>query len=74
MPTPRVPSQSTREKRASDVNHSAMNGCFDERLQVARPIQHDDDVVRAVADHLVGDVGVARPDVLRASERQAAGL
>ena len=27
MPTPRAPSQSTREKRESDVSQSAMNGC-----------------------------------------------
>ena len=43
MPTPRAPSQSTREKRASDVNQSANEGLLDERLQVTRPVEHDDD-------------------------------
>ena len=44
-------------------------GLLDERLEVARPVEHDDDAVGAVAKDLVCDVGVARASVLRRGER-----
>ncbi len=44
-------------------------GLLDERFQMARPVEHDDDVMWAFAQDLVGDVRVARADVLRLGER-----
>jgi hypothetical protein len=39
-------------------------------LEMAREVEREDDVVRPVADDLVGDVRIARADVLRAGKRQ----
>ena len=73
IPTPRVPIQSTRAKRASDTNHSAMKGLLDHGFEMAGPIEHYDDVVGPAAEDLIGDVRVARADVLRLRERHGCG-
>ena len=42
---------------------------LDERFEVARPVENDDHVMRALAEYLIGDVRVARADVLGLGER-----
>lgn len=62
-PTPRMSSQSTREKRFSEASRSLHERLLPQHLEVARPVQGEDDVARAVPDYLVGEVDIAATGV-----------
>ena len=62
---------STRANRSRPATNSAHLRVLGHLLEVAREVEREDDVVRAVADDLVRDVDVARADVLRAGQCHA---
>ena len=60
-----------REKRRERLMELVQQRLLGDRLEVARPVEDEDDVRRPVADDLVRDVGIAGADVLRAPRHQA---
>ena len=71
IPMPRMSNQRTRANRPSDVRKSTISGCSQSDLEVARPVEHEHDVVVAVAEDLVGELDLAAPRVLRARRHRA---
>ena len=51
--------QRTRANRASAVTNSCDERLLPEHLEMARPVEDEDDVAGAVADHLVREVDIA---------------
>jgi hypothetical protein len=59
IPQPRLSKRIRREKEARRSRKAAMGGQLPDVGEVRDPAQHQDEVDRTVADHLVGDVDVA---------------
>ena len=58
--------QTTRAKRASDTTNSSSERLLPQRLQVARPVEDEDDVVPALPEDLVGELDLPATRVLGA--------
>ena len=72
-PVPRLSKRISRENEASRRRKRANDGSLPEVLEVRDPAHDEDEVERAVADDLVGDVHVAAARVLRVSGTSNAG-